>query len=226
MIGTTSNRWLIKFFTIFPIFNNRELATEGERMNSVYLVRHGKSSLEGTETERGLEPEGEAHAEAIRDRLVSLSPPVKAIYSSPYRRAQLTMGPLADRLGLSISVVDDFREKEMSGGPVADMKEARLKMWDDFDFRLLGGESNREAQQRALGALEGLRRAHPDEAVAVGSHGTLIALVLNSFMPDFGYEAWRAMLMPDIYRIDFPEDGEPVIDHVDCPTDDAFQVQG
>ena len=195
-------------------------------MHSVYLVRHGKSSMEGSEAERGLEPEGEEHAKAIAARLQSLSPPVKAIYASPYRRAQLTMTPLAEQLGLPITVIDDFREKDMSDQPVDDMKAARLKMWQDFDFRLSGGESIREAQSRALAALDTVRQSHPDEAVAIGSHGTLIALILNSFMPDFGYESWRGMLMPDIYRIDFPEDGEPVTEHVGCPTDDAFQVQG
>ena len=195
-------------------------------MNSIYLVRHGKSSMEGSEAERGLEPEGETHAKAIGARLQSVSPSVIAIYASPYRRAQLTMKPLSEQLGLPISVVDDFREKDMSDQPVDDMKGARLKMWEDFDFRLPGGESIREAQARALAAINALRQAHPDEAVAVGSHGTLIALILNFFMPDFGYESWRGMLMPDIYRIDFPENGDPVIDHVGCPTDDAFQVQG
>ena len=118
-------------------------------MHSVYLVRHGKSSMEGSEAERGLEPEGEVHAEAICSRLQSLNPAVKAIYASPYRRAQLTMAPLAEHLGLPITVIDDFREKDMSDQPVDDMKGARLKMWEDFDFRLPGGESIREAQARS-----------------------------------------------------------------------------
>ena len=195
-------------------------------MHSVYLVRHGKSSMEGSEAERGLEPEGEVHAEAICSRLQSLNPAVKAIYASPYRRAQLTMAPLAEHLGLPITVIDDFREKDMSDQPVDDMKAARLEMWQDFDFQLPGGESIHQAQRRALAALDTVRQSHPDEAIAIGSHGTLIALILNSFMPDFGYDSWRGMLMPDVYRIDFPDGEEPVIDHVGCPTDDAFQVQG
>lgn len=195
-------------------------------MHSVYLVRHGKSSLEGSEAERGLEPEGKLHAQAICKRLAEQAPPVKAIYASPYRRAQLTMEPLSEQLNLPITVVEDFREEDMSDQPIDDMKAARQKMWDDFDFRLPGGESIRGAQTRALVALDTLRKAHPDEAVAIGSHGTLIALILNSFLPNFGYDSWRGMLMPDIYRIDFPDGGDPIIDHVGCPTDDAFQVQG
>ena len=56
-------------------------------MHSVYLIRHGKSSLDGEEDERGLEPEGIVHADQIASRLISVSPPIAAIYSSPYRRA-------------------------------------------------------------------------------------------------------------------------------------------
>ena len=140
-------------------------------MHSVYLVRHGKSSMDGSEAERGLEPEGEEHAKAIAARLQSLSPPVKAIYASPYRRAQFTMTPLSEQLGVAITVIDDFREKDMSDQPIDDMKAARLEMWQDFDSSLPGGESIHAAQARALAALDTVRQSHPDEAVAIGSRG-------------------------------------------------------
>ena len=195
-------------------------------MHSIYLVRHGKSSLEGRDAERGLEPEGHMHASKIAERLASALPQVKIIYVSPFRRAQLTMEPLAKRLGLEMVVINDFREKSMSAEPIEDLKAARKTMWDDFGWRLPGGESNDEAQKRALKMLQKLRADHPDEAVAVGSHGTLIALVLNSFDPSFGYESWRNMPMPDIFRIDFINSESPIIDHIGCPVDNAFNVQG
>ena len=140
-------------------------------MHSVYLVRHGKSSLDGTESERGLDPEGEEHARYLGGRLESLSPPIKAIYTSPYRRAQLTIEPFAERTGLPVKFEDAFHEKVMSDGPVDDLKAARVKMWEDFSFRLPGGESCGQAQNRALDALARIRAAHPNEAVAVSGHG-------------------------------------------------------
>ena len=73
---------------------------------------------------------------------MAVTPPVKALYVSPFRRAGLTMEPLAKRLGLPVTVADDFREKNMSNEPVANLREARQKMWEDFDFRLPGGETN------------------------------------------------------------------------------------
>ena len=136
------------------------------------------------------------------------------------------MEPLSKRLNLPLGIENGFHEKKMSHQPVADIKAARLRMWEEFDFRLPGGESNREAQQRAMEAMGRLRRAHPDAAVVVGCHGTLIALILNAIDPSFGYEEWRAMPMPDIFRIDFSANGKPVIDHVKCPGIEGFTIPG
>ncbi len=195
-------------------------------MHSVYLIRHGKSELGGADAERGLEPEGLVHAEQIADRLVSVTPPVKALYSSPFRRAGLTMEPLAKRLGLNVAVADEFREKTMSDEPIADLRAARQRMWEDFDFRLPGGETNVEAQVRATTALNKIQSAHPDEAVAVVSHGTLMGLILNTFDPSFGYEEWRAITMPDIFRIDVPPTGAPVVEHIGCDGIETFKIKG
>ena len=195
-------------------------------MHSVYLIRHGKSELEGADAERGLEPEGHVHAEQIAGRLVAVTPPVKALYVSPFRRAGLTMEPLAKRLGLPVAVADEFREKHMSDEPIADLGATRQKMWEDFDFRLPGGETNAEAQVRATTALKKIRSAHPDEAVAVVSHGTLMGLILNTYDPNFGYEEWLAITMPDIFRIDDPSSGAPVVEHIGCGEIETFQIKG
>ncbi|MDP6785631.1 MAG: histidine phosphatase family protein [Rhodospirillales bacterium] len=195
-------------------------------MHSVYLIRHGKSELGGADAERGLEPEGQVHAEQIAERLVAATPPVKALYTSPFRRAGLTMEPLAKRLGLSVTVADEFREKTMSDEPIADLKAARQRMWEDFDFRLPGGETNAEAQVRATSALRKIQKDHPDEAVAVVSHGTLMGLILNTYDPSFGYEEWLAITMPDIFRIDVPASGAAVVEHIGCEGIEAFRIKG
>ena len=166
------------------------------------------------------------HAEQIAGRLVAVTPPVKALYVSPFRRAGLTMEPLTKRLGLPVAVADEFREKHMSDEPIADLGATRQKMWEDFDFRLPGGETNAEAQVRATTALKKIRSAHPDEAVAVVSHGTLMGLILNTYDPNSGYEEWLAITMPDIFGIDDPSSGAPVVEHIGCGEIETFQIKG
>lgn len=195
-------------------------------MTTFYFVRHGKSSMDGAEEERGLEPEGFVHADQIAARLLEQKPTVTKIVSSPYQRARLSMEPLAKKIGLPITTVDAFHEKLMSDQPIADMKATRINMWTDFDFILPGGESNRQAQTRAVDAVNQLCKEHDGAVIAVGSHGTLIGLILNAYDPTFGFEDWRAMPMPDIVRIDFTGGNAPVITRVGVPAASEFRVDG
>ena len=56
-------------------------------MNTVYLIRLGKASLDGSERERGLTDEGVEHAKQITEILKKLEPKIEKVYSSPLRRA-------------------------------------------------------------------------------------------------------------------------------------------
>jgi len=195
-------------------------------MHSFYMVRHGKSELEGDEAARPLMAEGLVQARQVSDKIASLTPSVVAIYSSPFTRARQTLEPLAEALGLPITVVDELREKHMSDEPIPDLPAARSHMWEDFDFRLTGGETNAEAQVRATTALKKVQSAHPSEAIAVVSHGTLMGLILNTYDSSFGYEEWRAITMPDIFRVDVPLLGAPVVEHIGCDEIETFKVKG
>ena len=50
-------------------------------------------------------------------------------------------------------------------------------------------------------ALAELATRHPDDTIAVGSHGNLIALALQLDDPAVGFEFWREMPMPAAYSI-------------------------
>ena len=64
-------------------------------MKSLFLIRHGKASLEGDEKDRGLTPEGKTQANQLSALLLLLEPKIGEIYSSPYRRAILTAEPFS-----------------------------------------------------------------------------------------------------------------------------------
>jgi len=194
-------------------------------MKTLYLIRHGKASLEGSERERGLTEEGHQHAKQITDILKNLSPKINKIYSSPLNRAILTIKPLSEYLDIEINVIEDLKEKitgDTSGKNLNDLKQ---KMWNDFDAKLPGGESSNEATNRALSALNSIvNQLAEGQNAAVQCHGTLIALILHHFDNTFGFDEWKNMTMPDIYKITYDNDAA-IVEHIGCDSIETFKIE-
>jgi 2,3-bisphosphoglycerate-dependent phosphoglycerate mutase len=124
------------------------------------------------------------------------------VYSSPYPRARETVEPLAARLGLSLVMVDDLRERVLSEAGRADWLAHVRRSFADPDYALSDGESSRAAKRRVAAVLDELAGRHPDQTVAVGSHGNLIALALQLDDPAVGFDFWQAMPMPAVYTLE------------------------
>jgi probable phosphoglycerate mutase len=160
-------------------------------MTTVLLIRHALtahvgSTISGRLPHVGLSGEGRRQAEALADRLASR--PIRAIYSSSLERAMATAEPLARRLGLSAQVrsrLDELHFGEWTGKSFAALGCDPL--WGRFNtFRSLtripGGELMLEVQARAVAELVDLRARHPEEAVAVVSHGDVIRAALAHYL--------------------------------------------
>ena len=193
-------------------------------MKTLFLIRHGKASLDGTERERGLTDEGIKHAEQITEILKGLTPSINKIYSSPYRRAILTMEGFAKEKNLEIKTVENLKEKETGDTSGENLNDIKRKMWDDFDYKLPNGESSNKATKRAIDGLQTILNDMQDnDSSAVQSHGTLIGLILHHFQPNFGFEDWKNMTMPDIFQINF--DNEKVqVKHIGCHNIKTFKI--
>lgn len=168
------------------------------------LIRHCASS--GQAPEAPLSAEGFAQAEALSEALHGHG--IDAVYASTFTRAVQSVAPLAERLGLSIGTDERLRERLLSFMPVDDWLEHVRQSFANFDYRYEGGENLNEAQARGLAGLAAIAaRGHCLPAVA--SHGNLIAAVLAAADPAFGFDAWRAMRNPDVFRLAM-ENGRPV----------------
>jgi len=66
---------------------------------------------------------------------------------------------------------------------------------------LPGCETAAAAQVRAVSAVKAILTRHPDETVLISGHGSWIGLLLNYLNPEFGFEGWRKMQQPDIFRL-------------------------
>lgn len=153
----------------------------------------------GEENERSLSERGLNDALALVAHLEG--EPIAHVYVSPYPRALETVGPLAQTRGLEPTVIDDLRERLLSPDPPGDWLDHVRRSFAEPDYALPGGESSRAAQRRVDGVLAHLAARHPDQTIAVGSHGNLIALALHLDDPAVGFEFWQAMPMPAVYAI-------------------------
>ena len=173
--------------------------------NRFYLVRHAHAEWVPDEM-RPLSEQGKADAERVADILAGEK--FAAVYSSPYRRARETVEPLAQRLGMTVAEMADLRERSLGTEWEADWEATIRPTWEDFSFAYPdGGETNAEALGRAKRAYLELSHRHRDEAVVVATHGNLLVLILRVLDPSRGFDFWRSLSLPDIYRLDVAADG-------------------
>jgi len=168
-------------------------------MTVLYLVRHAHADWTPDE-DRPLSERGCADAQQVADLLQPF--PISAVYSSPSRRAHDTVAPLANRLGLPIREIDDLRERDLGSALPGSFMAAIRATWADPISAFPGGESNAAAQRRGVAVIQGLLDRHAAQQIAVGTHGNLLALILQHFDPSVGFVFWQSLTMPDVYRLE------------------------
>lgn len=157
------------------------------------LVRHGESAparrghrfpvVDG-HSDPDLAPEGQEQARRVADRLCVAK--IDHIYVTTLRRTVRTAAPLVERLGLAPKVEAGLREVylgEWEGGlfrqRVAENGETAQRLWTEQRWDVIPGAEPAEAfADRVREAIERLAAAHPDETVAVFTHGGVIGQVL------------------------------------------------
>ena len=100
-----------------------------------------------------------------------------AVYASPVSRAIETAMAATERRREEVRVLDDLTETEFgewTGKTVEEVhRDPRHGVWNRVRSlaRPPGGETMLEVQARMVHGIEALRRDHPDQTVAVFSHG-------------------------------------------------------
>ena len=180
-------------------------------MITFYLVRHAQADWTAGE-QRPLSGRGREDAQRVADMLQAY--PIRAIYSSPFRRARETVAPLAARLALLVEIVPALRERRLGNSSPKGFFEAVKATWEDPSLAQPEGESNAAAQERGLILVRRLQEQHVAEHVVLSTHGNLMALVLQGFDSAIGYRFWKALTMPDIYRVCIDPDGEAMMERL------------
>ena len=86
-------------------------ATFSRPLTTVILVRHAEKNIEPNNPDPDLSPAGQARAQELVHMFGAAG--VNAIYATQYKRTRETVKPLADRLGLPVSIVDAKRTQDL-----------------------------------------------------------------------------------------------------------------
>ena len=144
------------------------------------LVRHGlpvrREVVEGP-ADPELSVEGHDQSARLANYLATES--IDAIYSSPMKRAMQTAEPLAAKISLPISIVDDVAEYDRLSNeyiPIEELRAANDERWHKL---VAGGwqsdsDTLESFRHRVVSSLEQLIRQHASQRIVVTCHGGVI----------------------------------------------------
>lgn len=157
------------------------------------IVRHGESApavvgedfpLVDGHGDPALDPVGEEQARRVADRLQREQ--LDAIYATSLRRTSQTAAPLAERLGIEVTIEPDlrevflgdweggvFRKHVAEGHPIAQEMYAKGR-WDVIP----NAEPADRFAERVRTAVARIASAHPDSMIAVFTHGGVIGQIM------------------------------------------------
>lgn len=171
---------------------------------TVYLVRHCQPNFENHE-----DALRELSLEGLQDRSLLVqyfkNKKIDLIISSPYKRAIDTIAPVAEMTSLPIHEITEFRERTIANCWIDDFTQFTKQQWQDFRYKLPGGESLAEVQDRNISALQQLLQDHNGKSMIISSHGTAISTIIHSIENRFGYEHFEQIkgIMPFVVVCNF-----------------------
>ncbi|KRH99199.1 histidine phosphatase family protein [Curvibacter sp. PAE-UM] len=162
-------------------------------MTELILIRHGETDWNRELRFQGqldvpLNATGLEQAQRVAARLAQES--MQQLVSSDLQRALQTAQAVAGRCAQPLDPVLDAALREqhfgvVEGLRVPDIQQQHPQAWDQWvrfeaDFAFEGGESTRAFHARVLAALRALARRHPEQTLAVVTHGGVLDMVYRS----------------------------------------------
>ena len=155
----------------------------------IYLLRHGLVAPEGQKkfngvTDVALDPVGFEQHRRTGKYLSHTG--LAALYCSPLSRCRDSAAALGQAAGLKATVVEEIREMNFGVIDGLDFTQVRARYpeqskgfyADLANYRIEGGETMTEVQDRACQAMDRIAAAHPGAQAAVVAHGAVNRLVL------------------------------------------------
>jgi broad specificity phosphatase PhoE len=174
-------------------------------MTRVLLVRHGETAWNIEKVFRGqsdipLTEHGLAQAGLLGEAYKEW--PLKAVYSSPLKRALQTAEALAEPHGLSVTIypkLTSIRFGAWQGVTYAEVQKEVPELYEQWHTQphmalIPGAEPLGAVQTRAMGAVADLVKRHPDETIALVTHRIICKLVLLGILGLDSSHFWQLRL--------------------------------
>lgn len=162
-------------------------------MTKLYLVRHAEADGNIYRRVHGhydsyITPNGYRQIEALRERFQEI--PIDAVYASDLFRTQTTAKAIYEDRNIPFKTSSDFREislgcwEDLTWGELICDYPLEYDAWSHHPehFSIKGGETHEEVFLRFKKALDAIVQAHPNQSVAIVSHGAAIRDVLCGLM--------------------------------------------
>lgn len=157
----------------------------------IYLLRHGQTTGDienryGGDYDDHLTDIGKQQSAQLADKLSDKR--IEQLYASPRIRAQETADIIAEKLGLVVRALDEFRERNSYGILTGMTKDEALQRYSeqiellkDVHNAIEGAEEYAPFQKRIVAALETVSKESA-EKVAVVTHGGPIRLIFRDIL--------------------------------------------
>lgn len=163
---------------------------------NIYIVRHCEA--QGQSSNASLTARGFIQAEYLASFFSELK--IDQIISSPFLRATQTIEPLSKMTNIKIKTDERLSERILSTADLPDWFEKLRQSFQNLDLKFEGGESSKEAMNRAIDVVVEITNNKLKNTIIV-THGNLMALLLRKYDPDFDFECWNHLSNPDVFRL-------------------------
>jgi len=178
-------------------------------MTTVYFIRHAEAdNANRNGRNRPLTAKGLADRRLVTEFLQDKN--IDAVLSSPFKRAVDTITEYAEKSGLEIELVEDFREQRSSSDMRKDnpnFPQFMIDQWADISYIYSDGESIAEVQERNIAALNNLLIRYKNKTIVIGTHATALTTIINYYDRKYGYDGFMAMvdILPWVAKMEFNE---------------------
>jgi 2,3-bisphosphoglycerate-dependent phosphoglycerate mutase len=162
----------------------------------IHVIRHCEAT--GQSEDAPLTARGFEQAELLANFLEGAG--IEQVICSPYLRAQQSIAPLVERNRIPMTVDNRLSERVLSRSPINNWFECLRNTFDDFELSFAGGESSKQAMERAVATLSDVNATNL-QSVAIMTHGNLMTLLLRHFDSQFGFDEWTRLTNPDVFLV-------------------------